>query len=115
MAWCLARMLLATVLMTDVAQAQATVIIMGEGTSSCGTWTAARRDREAYRHEAWVAGFISGVANASITQSSRQAIDPLRGVDINGVLGWIDNYCHAHPLDLIENAAWAFINAHPHG
>ena len=33
--------------------------IIGQGTASCGTWTSARRDREALGYEQWVVGFLS--------------------------------------------------------
>jgi hypothetical protein len=38
----------------------------------------------------------------------------LNGVDAQGVWAWIDNYCHANPLDEVSGAAEAFVNAHPH-
>jgi hypothetical protein len=39
--------------------------------------------------------------------------DPLNGTDREGVLAWIDNYCHAHPLEQISLAAVAFVHFHP--
>ncbi len=39
--------------------------------------------------------------------------DPLRGVDAEGVWAWIDNYCHTHPLEMIERAGTEFVSAHP--
>jgi hypothetical protein len=32
----------------------------------------------------------------------------LHDTDINGLVGWIDNYCRAHPAYFIMNAAMAF-------
>jgi hypothetical protein len=34
-------------------------------------------------------------------------------MDANGISGWIDNYCRAHPIEDISEAAKAFLNAHP--
>jgi hypothetical protein len=56
--------------------------------------------------EAWVLGFSSGVGSVGFE-------NPLRGVDAQGVGGWIDNYCQAHPLDVIAKAASAFVSAYP--
>jgi hypothetical protein len=39
---------------------------------------------------------------------------PAQGVDGEGVLAWTDDYCSAHPLDEIANAAAEFYYAHPH-
>jgi hypothetical protein len=95
------------------AEAQ-TSMIMGVGGLSCGTWTEAKREGEAFEYRAWMLGFLSGIGIASITwQPHGQSVDPLTGTDKDGVLGWVDNYCQAHPLDLIAAAGWAFVRAHP--
>jgi hypothetical protein len=41
------------------------------------------------------------------------AFNPLNGPDAQGVWAWIDNYCHAHPLVQISEAASAFTATHP--
>jgi hypothetical protein len=109
----LLRVLLMTFLAIGNAQAQ-TVMMAGAGNSSCGTWTAARRNGLALEHGSWVLGYISGVAMAYLT-AGRNDVDPLLGVDVNGVLAWMDNYCHVHPLVPIQKAAWEFIIEHQHG
>ena len=53
--------------------------------------------------EAWVLGFSSGVGSVGFENR----------VDAQGVGGWIDNYCQAHPLDVIAKAASAFVSAYP--
>jgi hypothetical protein len=67
--------------------------------------------------EQWVLGFLSGVGYGVgfIETKTNPAgnIDPLNGTDAQGALAWIDNYCHAHPLDQIEAASKAFVSAHP--
>jgi hypothetical protein len=35
-------------------------MIFGEGTLSCGSWTAAHRDRRGGFYETWLLGFVSG-------------------------------------------------------
>ncbi len=40
-----------------------------------------------------------------------EEVDPLHA---KGVWAWIDNYCQAHPIEMITTAAEAFNRAHPH-
>ena len=78
----------------------------GSGTSSCGTWTQARRqpvrsyEREV--NEAWVVGFLSGSNLIIVDQFDT---DILAHRDAQGLWAWIDNYCSAHPLTNIGTAA----------
>jgi hypothetical protein len=91
----------------------------GNGTASCGAWSAHRRqynpggqvtrDSQAGLQEtAWIIGFLSGIGFVG-----PQGADPLDGVDIDGVLAWVDNYCHGHPIENVAAAAAAFYYAHP--
>jgi hypothetical protein len=83
---------------------------IGSGTASCGTWSAYRQAPHVYPAdtvEQWVVGFLSGVGAAD------DRLDPLNGVDGEGVWGWIDNYCRSNPIDPIEKAATEFVRAHP--
>lgn len=82
--------------------------LIGQGTQSCGTWTATRRAGKAFGFEQWVLGFLSGVGWIGPD-------DPMLGTDAEGVWAWIDNYCRAHPIDPLANAAGQFdIVHHPH-
>lgn len=86
---------------------------LGAGTASCGIWTAFRREgstsAQALSAEQWVLGFIDGIAGAS-----GGSLDPLNGVNAEGVWDWIDNYCRTNPLKSVSDAGLAFIVAHPH-
>jgi len=75
---------------------------------SCERWTADRRhDGVAARQdEQWVLGYLSAVADWS-------DLDPLHGIDGQGVWVWMDNYCQANPLVRITEAASAFVRDHP--
>ncbi len=86
--------------------------LIGLGLASCGTWTAARRDRRSSNYAQWILGFLSGAADVGV--SNGMNLDPLKGVDADGVLGWMDNYCQAHPLSQIVDAAESFSHVHPH-
>jgi hypothetical protein len=75
---------------------------------SCGKWLADHRDGIFSPLANWTLGYLSGAANYSET------LDPLHGVDADGVFYWIDNYCQQHPLTQLKAAADAFIHEHPH-
>jgi hypothetical protein len=103
---------LAAIVALSAANAAApnTVAILGAGNSSCGTWTADRRNTNQFQANGdmqWVTGYISGIA----TQSPD--LDPLRGVDGDALIAWMDNTCQAHPLIRIVDAANLFIKEHP--
>jgi hypothetical protein len=104
----LARVILTVALMTGSAEAAEGPIFNGLGVLSCGTWTDARRDRQAFGYEQWVLGFLSGIG-----YTGWMNYNPLNGLDANAVLAWIDNFCQAHPLDRISTAASLFVFEHP--
>ena len=75
------------------------VLLLGEGGSSCGTWTQLRKTpRDFYPLAAWVLGYLSGVATST-------NVDLLRNTDSSAVTAWVDKYCAEHPLDTIYKAA----------
>lgn len=77
---------------------------IGAGNVSCGTWVADHRfpnSNKANQEEEWVVGFLTGMAYEG-------DVDPLRGTDFDGVVGWIDNYCVANPVKDVLDAAAAF-------
>jgi hypothetical protein len=87
----------------------AQVQIVGPGNKSCGAWTADRTAQGAsvvLVDEAWVVGYLSGVAFWG-------GLDPMKGLDTQAVFAWLDNYCRAHPLTDIIEAANAFVHEHP--
>ena len=91
-------------LLSGTARAQ-THATSGQGTAACGFWTGSRHHAVASNVEQWTLGFLSGVADAA-----HGRLDPLHKTDDQAVWNWIDNYCKAHPLDLIANAAGKLIN-----
>ncbi len=105
--------LLALMLTARAAEVQPTVTVLGFPNTSCGAWVTYRGGNarvQAFYLELWVLGFLSGIGYAG----SGSGLNPLNGVDADGVSAWIDNYCQAHPLDRIVEAATAFVKAHPH-
>jgi hypothetical protein len=55
----------------------------------------------------WALGFISGVAVYS------EDLNPLNGIDADGVFSWLDNYCQPRPRATFIEALRAFISKHP--
>ncbi len=76
---------------------------LGEGNSSCGTWTFDRQTGQASGDEAWVLGFITGF---DFSESAHRA--EIVNTDENGIFGWIDNYCKKSPTNDITTASFAF-------
>ena len=109
-------LILAAVLATgDRATAADTHRMEGNGNASCGNWMAARASapgdglaRDHPLQVQWVFGFLTGVGVFGRT------FDPLKNVDAQGVLAWMDNYCQANPIDSIATAAADFVLQHPH-
>lgn len=84
-------------------------MLIGAGVSSCGAWTADRRNRGASEiaDTEWVLGFLSGIGYAG------ENMNPLEKMDSDGVGAWIDNYCSSRPINTIVQAAKAFQKEHP--
>jgi hypothetical protein len=78
-----------------------TYIMFGFGLASCGSWTEFRK--HPYSNTSlttWLAGYMTAF---DLYGTDRE--DGSNGTDINGLAGWIDNYCKANPLRTTANAA----------
>jgi len=78
-------------------------VALGAGAISCGGWTEERRARSdmAFSYMQWVAGYFT---------SYNEWDDPhetniLANTNIDSVGASMDNYCAAHPLDTVADAA----------
>jgi hypothetical protein len=74
-----------------------------KGMENCRDWVKSHAEQPApsldmHIDNAWLAGYLSGVAVA-------RNIDFLHGVDDNIIGSWINNYCRNHPSDLVGYAA----------
>jgi hypothetical protein len=78
----------------------------GAGAKTCGWWTAKRAgiDPEKYMASSWVLGFLAG-SNYFATG----IYDVSKGVDNEGLLAWVDNYCAVNPLDSVADAAMELV------
>jgi len=83
------------------------VWVIGHANTTCGAWTKERRGASLPRaaYEGWITGFLSGWA---IVQKPSQ--NPLADLDSEAVFAWMDNYCSAHPLDILSVAGVALMN-----
>ncbi len=79
------------------------VSVYAAATESCGTWTAESNGLPRHLRVAWLLGFVSGY-----NWGTRQGEDVTS--DTQGLIVWVDNYCMAHPLDLIAKAAGRLID-----
>jgi hypothetical protein len=105
-------------LINDSAGARAYMMI-GSGLDSCGAWTAHQIDynksgrvtlgsQAVLQEVGWVMGFLSGIGFIHANDD-----DPLKDMDLHGVVAWVSNYCRDHPIKNIGQAAVAFYFAHP--
>ena len=88
-------------------------VMFGAGGTSCGTWTQLRPAGALTPNASvpaefgvlfmWVAGYMSGA------NSDSSYPDVLLGKDLAWLIGWIDNYCRANPLNNIGSAAASLI------
>ncbi len=86
---------------------------VGLGLLSCGSWTVARRTFvQNASYEQWVLGYIVGIAEGYHRAGGKSDVDPLRGMDDQKVWAWMDNYCQAHSLETVANAAAQFVTVH---
>jgi hypothetical protein len=95
--------------------------VLEVGGDSCGKWIEARRARGTVTevmHTSWVYGYLSAAA-ALLEGDARGAVflgknnqtliekaDILnpKYIDANAINAWMDNYCRAHPSEIIADA-----------
>ena len=77
-------------------------IFFGDGANSCRAWTDARAQHpQGVRLlEEWVLGFVSG---ANIYDDSPEM---LKQMDERAIFAWIDDYCRAHAVERVDDAAF---------
>lgn len=81
--------------------------VFGPGFGSCGQWTAAHQGYSAITsgQDAWLLGYLSAYSYWG-TNRTKDLFDKTG----NGALiGWVSDYCAAHPQDQIATAARALV------
>ena len=74
--------------------------------ASCGTWTQERVEGgpQAAVDAEWIFGFVSGVNWGRASLTNRNSLLGY-GIDENGWVAFVDQYCLGHPLDTVGAAA----------
>ena len=77
---------------------------LGSGNDSCGTWTKESRQGGSlhYGNKQWVLGFVTA-AQMFLRR------DLMRGLDNEGLLGWIDNHCRDNPTQTLTGASLSLV------
>ena len=89
-----------TLLVCSATEIHAQAMIFGIGNQSCGAWTQARAANQWGGLAGWVGGYFTGLSEHAGPRN-----DVTRGIDMPGLLAWIDNYCQAHPLNSVFEAS----------
>ena len=81
--------------------------ILGIGNDSCGQWTASRSRGNSVVREplilSWLQGWLSAESvTVSFASNGKQY---LKSTYKDALASWLDNYCKAHPLNTIDDAA----------
>jgi hypothetical protein len=81
--------------------------VFGKGNESCGKWVQERRanDWATTTSESWLAGYVTAYNRWVALLGG----DITHGIDLDGLLAWIDSYCGQHPLNKVSTAAEALI------
>ena len=77
--------------------------VIGQGFNSCGKYTEARKEpksADAAIYSIWLAGYLTRT-NLQLPDTH----DIIGNTDLDGALGWIDNYCSANPTSNVARAA----------
>jgi hypothetical protein len=102
-------MMTAGLLYASPVQAQngAPYTILGQGTKTCGRWTADNKEASFGKNSnrAWVLGFLT----AYNLISGRKGNNVTASVDADGMMAWVDNYCAANPLESVSAASIALL------
>jgi hypothetical protein len=98
----------ATMVVCGQARAQAEISVFGLGSANCGTWLRHAKE-DAYDREAdiWLAGYLTANNQRLFATGLRATVG--HGTDVDSGIAWIDQYCQAHPLKYVMEAAWALV------
>jgi opacity protein-like surface antigen len=88
----------------SAADANGNYTLLGAGTASCGSWTETRRTNGYFQHSGWVQGYLTAY-NAMLPG----VVDLTEGIDVAGIMGWMDNYCNKNPLNNMDDTAAALV------
>jgi hypothetical protein len=88
-------------LATDEAGGQS---VRGYGGKSCGAFISDHGSRSGSSYATWLTGYITAVNELTPDTYSITGL-----TDLEGVLGWVENYCKKNPTDLFFDAVKAAV------
>lgn len=98
--------ILAIVFFTGAAHAsddQGRFVSIGAGKDSCGAYTASRTREADTAFVIWLGGYLTAF------NMTHAVYDILGSTDVDGALGWLDNFCKANPTVTFSNASGALV------
>jgi hypothetical protein len=78
---------------------------MGIGVLSCGAYNEARKKGTDRSFTIWIGGYIT-TTNYNLKDTN----DIAGSTDLDGMMGWLDNWCQANPTKNFAYAAWHLVN-----
>jgi hypothetical protein len=77
------------------------------GSDSCANWTENRKNRLSSNQvlEGWVLGFVTGYNQYGASDGGTT-----QGGNATAILGWMDQYCAANPLDSVYWASTKLVS-----
>jgi len=97
-------LLFASVLSTTACRAtdQGKFVELGSGIDSCGKYLSEHAENElaGIAYLAWLQGYLT-----AFNHETPGVYNILEGTDIDGAIGWINNYCQQYPTDHFATAA----------
>lgn len=88
---------IALTLLASIAISSSSYAVNIRGASSCGKWVKDRNERVFSPSQAWLVGFLSGLAIGTDRDVVRVELDN------DSIYLWMDNYCKANPLKDISD------------
>ena len=76
------------------------IMAYGEATSSCGSFVESKQnDSQRYIYLAWLNGYLTAINMHDGSRLYNGSRDIKAGRDPQALMLWLENYCHANPLD----------------
>lgn len=73
--------------------------IVSFGNTDCATWS----NKQSPAHRVWLNGYVSALNYMVYIRNGRDALKQVQSAE--QLHAWVDNYCRANPLKLVDAAA----------
>lgn len=93
------------------------ITALGPAGQSCSTWSHERQKLQRARSwssdlkfmSAWITGYLTGSNEAMVARGEQDALLTMHA-DLPAAFAWIDDYCHAQPINSIYDASAALMS-----